>query len=224
VCKGYIITNNLDYSGPLEEWDIIIYDALESPILFTRDTKKAIPIEYVRGVIEVKSTLNNKSAKKAEQKLMKLHKFIGENKSQDYRNFLTQPFITSMIFFEIGVLNLKQYRTSLDSISKIYQQDNKLPFMGALVLKSSKNPDHSGYLKAFICDTPAFEEPIFEMSPPFRYSEDKFGYFGTLGFGVNSFPEYIFDLLLFLKEEKTNKVSSFYGYDYGNSTCSRLFH
>jgi hypothetical protein len=38
VAKGYIITTNLEYEGPLEEWDIIIYDALESPILFTRGT------------------------------------------------------------------------------------------------------------------------------------------------------------------------------------------
>lgn len=224
VCKGYIITNNLDYSGPLEEWDIIIYDGLVSPILFTRDSKKAIPIEYVRGVIEVKSTLNNKSAKKAEQKLRKLHKFIGENKSQTYPNFLTQLFIASMIFFEIGVKNLNQYRLSLNSIAKIYQPDNKLPFMGSLILKSSKNPNHTGYLQAFISDTPTFKEPIFEMSTPFRYSEDKYGSFGSSGFGVNSFTEYIFDLLSFLKGEKTNKVSSFYGLDYENSTCSRLFH
>jgi len=93
VCKGYIITTNLDYEGPLEEWDIIIYDVLESPILFTRnsgelsETKRAIPIEYVRGVIEVKSVLDTKSAKKAEQKLEKLNSFIGQNKSDNYPIF-----------------------------------------------------------------------------------------------------------------------------------------
>lgn len=224
VCKGYIITKNLDYSGPLEEWDIIIYDALESPILFNRDAKKAIPIEYVRGVIEVKSTLNNKSAKKAEQKLRKLQKFIGENNSQEYPDFLTIPFITAMIFFEIDAKNFKQYRASLDSIAKVYQQDKLLPFMGALVLKSSKNPNHSGYLNAVFGDAPVLKEPVFEMSTPFKYSTDDFGYFGAFGFGVNSFPEFIFDLLLFLKGEKTNKVSSFYGLDFENSNCSRLFH
>ncbi|SRR6266851_307153 len=56
VTKGYIITPDLNYAGPLEEWDIIIYDAMESPVLFVRRTKeeeeragkRGIPVEYVR--------------------------------------------------------------------------------------------------------------------------------------------------------------------------------
>lgn len=223
VCKGYIITTNLDYEGPMEEWDIIIYDAIESPILFTRDTKKAIPIEYVRGIIEVKSTLNSESTKRAEKKLSKLKRFIGNNESPDYPRYLIPPFITSMIFFEIGVNNFMQYRSSLDNIAKMYYIHNNIPFMGALILKSPKKPEHTGYLKAMIGDNPSFEESIFEMSTPFQYSENKFGSFGTLGYGINSFPEYVFDFLLFLKGKKTNRASSFYGFDFENSGCSRLF-
>ncbi len=63
---------------PLEEWDIIIYDALESPILFSKESSnQAIPIEYVRAVIEVKATLNPKNAKLATNKIIKLKHFIG---------------------------------------------------------------------------------------------------------------------------------------------------
>lgn len=230
VCKGYIITTNLDYEGPLEEWDIIIYDVLESPILFTRnsgelsETKRAIPIEYVRGVIEVKSVLDPKSAKKAEQKLEKLNSFIGQNKSDNYPIFFQQPFITSMIFFEINLKSFKTYRNALNNIAKIFQDKFKIPFMGALVLKSFKNSDHSGYLQAMIGDIPILEDPVFEMSNSIECLDGKFLVFGTNAYGVNSFPEYVFDLLLFLKGEKTNRVSSFYGKNYENPSCSRLFH
>ncbi len=36
VTKGHVITPGLGYAGDLEGWDVIIYDALESPILFDR--------------------------------------------------------------------------------------------------------------------------------------------------------------------------------------------
>lgn len=229
ICKGYIITSNLYYDGPMEEWDIIIYDALEAPTLFTRkngeETKTAIPVEYVRGVIEVKSALNKKSAEKAVKKLEKLKIFIGANESQDYPKYFTPPFISSIIFFEIGIKTFKQYRASLDFIAKMYQETDNAPFMGALVLKSSKNQNHTGYLKAMKGDTPILEEPIWEMSTPFKYPDNKFGCFGTFGYGVNAFPDYVFDLLKFLKgEHKMGFASSFYGMDFENAGSSRLFH
>lgn len=229
VCKGYIITTNLKYDGPMEEWDIIIYDAIESPTLFTRtngdDKKMAIPVEYVRGVIEVKANLNKVSATKAVKKLKKLEEFIGINEFPNYPKYLNQPFITSIIFFEIGVTNLNQYKETLDIISEICQ-DEIVPFMGALVLKSSKNPDHTGYLKATIGDAPMFEEPIFEMSNNFIYPNKKYGCFGaSTAYGTNHFPEYVFDILKLLKGEyRAGYTSSFYGLDFENTTSSRLFH
>ena len=75
--KGYIITPNLEHNIPLEEWDIIIYDALEAPILFSKESSnQAIPIEYVRGVLEVKATLNPENTSRATKKLLKLKSFI----------------------------------------------------------------------------------------------------------------------------------------------------
>ncbi len=41
VVKGYIITKNLEYEGPLQEWDILVYDALEVPVLFQREVERA---------------------------------------------------------------------------------------------------------------------------------------------------------------------------------------
>lgn len=43
VAKGHILTHDLTYDGPLEEWDLIVYDISESPVLFVRDESGATP-------------------------------------------------------------------------------------------------------------------------------------------------------------------------------------
>lgn len=233
VCKGYIITSNLQYDGPLEEWDIIIFDELESPILFTKgqgnggERTRAIPIEYVRGVIEVKSNLNVESAKKATKKMKKLEKFIGENNSENYPTYLTNPFISSMIFLEVNIDKFTTYRKALNIISEINKED-KVPFIGALVLKSSKNSEHSGYLQGTIGDLKAIntlEQPVFEMSNIFQFKNEQYGCFGsTIGYTKNSFPDFTFDLLNYLNGKKNNLKSSFYGQDFQDPSSARLFH
>lgn len=233
VCKGYIITSNLNYAGPLEEWDIIIFDALESPILFTKgqgdggESRRAIPIEYVRGVIEVKSSLNLVSAKKAVKKLKKLGDFIRDKNSKNYPTHFTFPFISSMIFLEVNIEKFPTYRNVLNKISEINQEEI-IPFIGALVLKDSKNIAHSGYLKQLVGELDAvksLEESVFEMSNIYQFKDGKYGCFGSItGYTKNSFPEYTFDLLSYLRGKKTNFKSSLYGLDFENASSARLFH
>ena len=65
VTSGYIIPDLVVDTYTLKHFDIIIYDQLQSPILWVEDTldnsqtgaKKAIPAKYVYSVIEVKATL-----------------------------------------------------------------------------------------------------------------------------------------------------------------------
>lgn len=232
VCKGYIITSSLDYDGELEEWDVIIYDALESPVLYTRelkgqdksDQRRAIPVEYVRGVIEVKATLTQTMVDKAIKKLLKLQKFIGTNSSDAYPQFLCPPFICTAIFFETKVETLKEYRKALDNFIPLLCSTPTLPFMGALVLRSQREASHSGYLQAMQSDEKISWPDAMEMSSGFQYPNGKFGTLGCLSYGVNFYPTYIFDLLAFIKGTKTNRVSSFYGMDLENPQDSRLFN
>ena len=48
VTKGYIITPNEQGNPDLQEWDVLIYDQLASPVLFTRSfdgtKRRAIPL------------------------------------------------------------------------------------------------------------------------------------------------------------------------------------
>jgi len=228
--KGYIITRSLSYDGPLEEWDILIYDAIEAPVLFYRDTdnkeqpRRAIPIEYVRGIFEVKATLTPKNAKLATKKLIHLQQFVGIDSSTEYPEYLCDPFICGVVFFETAVANLRTYRRALDSFSAIFQQEPPLPFMGGLVLRSQSETAHSGYLQALASDTPLGFSDEFELSSEFQYANGQYGCFGCLSYSVNSFQQFVFDMLASIKGTKTGKVSSFYGLDFENTKGSRLFH
>ena len=232
VCKGYIITSNLDYEGPLEEWDVIIYDAIESPILYTRETKgqleaekrRAIPVEYVRAVIEVKATLTPAMVKKSTNKILKLQQFMGTNESVEYPQYLCHPFVCTAIYFETNVKDLKEYRKALDNFIPILNTPPMLPFIGALVLRSQREQSHSGYLHPMHSDKKISMPDVCEMSSGFQYPDGKYGIFGCLSYGVNFYPAYIFDFLAFIKDKKSDRVASFYGLDFENAQGSMLFH
>ncbi len=230
VTKGYIITTNLEYAGPLEEWDIIVYDALEAPVLFVRDQgdgggrKRGIPIEHVRAVIEVKAALTHRSATAAKDKLLRLKSFLGCNTEPNYPQFFSAPFVCTAIFFETKVDGLSDYRRALDELSVLLQTSPEIPFAGALILRSQREPSHSGYVQGMVSDEPIVYPDVFELSSPFRYPSGQHGILGCMGFGVNYFAPFVFDLLAAIKGTRTGRASSFYGLDFQNVAASRLFH
>lgn len=231
VCKGYIISTNLEYEGFLEEWDIIIYDALESPILFTEgssdnseDKIRAIPVEYVRGVIEVKASFNPKSTTEVVKKLEKLTCFIGTNTSNEFPQYFRLPFISTAIFFETSVKTLKEYKKSLNNLAKIYQIQPSIRFMGSLILRSQREKNHSGYLQVRRMKELINFPDDLEMSSTFSFTDGNYGAFGCLCYSVNSYPQFIFDLLAYIKGISFKGSSSFYGDDFENVQASRLFH
>jgi len=69
VTSGYIIPDLYDDSGKIYHYDIIIYNRLESPVLWTEGNQdnseqgksRAIPAKYVVAVYEVKSRLTKKT-------------------------------------------------------------------------------------------------------------------------------------------------------------------
>src|SRR5215216_2838463 len=73
VTPGHIISQRWGPPAKLPHFDVIIYDQLESPVLWVEDNpdatgkaqSRAVPVEYVRGVIEVKAALTSSSAKQA---------------------------------------------------------------------------------------------------------------------------------------------------------------
>jgi hypothetical protein len=80
VTSGYIVSIGLKSSEKNPHYDVIIYDQLESPILWIDNSpdashagqSRAIPVEYVYSVIEIKSNFSTKNVKHAIDHLKEL--------------------------------------------------------------------------------------------------------------------------------------------------------
>lgn len=241
VTKGHIITPSLEYDGPLEEWDIIIYDALESPVLYVRDNpdtgpggaKRGIPVQYVKAVIEAKATFNPAMAKKASDKLLKVRHFIGQDVPQHQQDhYLPYGFFTSAVFFEATVPNADSLMKTLDKLAVFWQELPWVPFSGAAVLRHPRHPDCTGIITYMMSGADRANvvalHPAFEVSQPFQVAltqptPDFFGYIVSAGYSVNMFYDYLNQLLVGLRGgfhdvpgEKYPGLPS-YGFD-----CSRV--
>ena len=134
VTSGYVIPNLMAPEFPLEHFDIIIYDALEAPVLFMHKNedmsdqgrRRAIPARYVRAVYEVKATLRRQMAKDAMEKLSHLNAFHEQ---------FTEPFHTGIIFMELPDDHEKK-----NSILSAFVPPHVFCFTGAFVLHANNNP------------------------------------------------------------------------------------
>ena len=100
----------------LPHFDVIIYDQIESPVLWIKaspDTKsgkesRAIPAEYVRCVLEVKSAFKSESVTGALEHLSDLDPLlagIDAPTAGPFKKFLSPHFFTAVIFFELRAEN-----------------------------------------------------------------------------------------------------------------------
>jgi len=229
VTKGYIITTDLNHDLPLEEWDIIIYDALEAPVLFVRETaddtdtgtKRGIPVEYVRGVIEVKASLNEKSSEKATEKLTKLHSFIKKDDNLDYPKYLKRPFICASVYFVTDVKTFESYKKALKNMIPLAQN---LPWMGALVLRNNQKPGDPGVIELHASEQKIEWPEHYETSEIFQLTDGRYCVLSCLVWAINSFPFFIFGLINALNGRILQGVPSVYGLDFENVIGTRLFH
>jgi len=71
--KGIIISS-VENELPSKQIDIIIYDKLNTPVLYSAENLRIFPIEGVYAVIEVKSNLNSKTLKSAVENVRSVKK------------------------------------------------------------------------------------------------------------------------------------------------------
>lgn len=111
VTSGYIISPGISDIEKVPHFDVIIYEHLDSPILWIEDSPDkseqgrslAIPAEYVKGVIEVKSTFKNSTVKDAISHLGELKKLMSGIDAPDerYKMYLPKDFFCGILFFEL---------------------------------------------------------------------------------------------------------------------------
>lgn len=136
VTSGYIIPNLYEDSGKLYHYDIIIYDALDSPVLWTEGNEdssaqgrfRAIPAKHVVALYEVKARLTKDNVSDALEKLRQTSKFSHQ---------LHQHYSCGVVFIE-----LKASDTNKASILAELSSGNDVKgFTGGIVLRYEE--DHS---------------------------------------------------------------------------------
>ena len=228
VTSGYIITQAKSNNTNTSHFDIIIYDQLNSPILWIDDNpdendqgkSKAIPVEYVHGVIEIKSNLTNKSLKDGLSKLDELDKFLSniDDYNEKYKTFLPENFFSALVFFEIKTK--EQYNKKLlDNL--IYL---KRGFYGAIILSVDGNcSDSTAIIKT--CES---EKQIISTAVSKKCSliegynssnsikVDNSYYYAMIMWAKSYFSIFAFDLLASINGTfDLGKISSFHGIGFG---------
>ncbi len=146
VTSGYIIPN-LYNETTLFHFDIIIYNQLEAPILWTEGNEdqsaqgkyRAIPAKNVACVIEVKSRLTKKSVKDSLAKL---------NQTESFKEQLSPLYTCGIIFIE-----LKKEDENKEIILKELFKGWKTPgFFGGMVMRYEGDQSCTGLIQIFNAD------------------------------------------------------------------------
>ena len=167
VTSGYIISQGIKDAAKAPHFDVIIYDKLESPILWVEDSPDlsaeghslAIPAEFVKGVMEVKSAFSNETIGEAIKHLGDLRPLLDGNDRRDekYRKYLPDDFFCASVFFELrssddkpGAKGKKGKKT-LDSFAR---GGRTIPrgFIGGLILRG-ENHQKPSTAKIKICES-----------------------------------------------------------------------
>jgi hypothetical protein len=114
VTAGYIRGQRQPSSKQLH-FDVIVYDALEAPILWTEDNhdrssggaSRTIPAEYVRAIIEVKAAFTSDSVTQTIKKFEHLESFVADidPPSERYPTFLPGDVVIVPLFIELRAAN-----------------------------------------------------------------------------------------------------------------------
>ena len=231
VCSGYIVSQNILDNEKFPHYDVIIYDQINSPVLWTEENFdhsvqgkiRAIPAEHVNSVIEVKSVLNHKAANNAIRKLEELKPLLqGVDKyGNEYKGNFPNNFCTAAVFFELKKSD--EYKKFLNNL---IPTEELRGYFGGLVLKGEGlDIDFTGKFLLFSSDTPADttvgedRESLLKGSPisdTIQNSNNE--YIGTmLDWSLANFSMFAFDLIAMLNSTyRSGFISSMHGMSWLN--------
>jgi len=160
VTSGFIISPNEDRGKKFPHFDVIIYDQLESPILWIDEnpdttkqgTSAAIPVEHVRAVLEVKSRWTAKAAKDAVRHLHDLDDLLKsiDDPKERYKKHLPPSFFCGVVFFEVCTKD--EFKPSL--LGELVDA-NLRGYLGGIVLRGENLlPELAGNIELFVGDQP----------------------------------------------------------------------
>ena len=152
VTSGYIISQGIDYAVKAPHFDVIIYDKLESPILWVDGSpdlspegqSRAIPAEFVKAVIEVKSAFSKKTIKEVVKHLGELRPLLNgkDGCNEKYRKYLPDQFFCAAIFFELRSSDDKSGAKGKQTLRQFVVDEEIIPrscFIGGLILRGENH-------------------------------------------------------------------------------------
>lgn len=146
VTSGYIVSQWALDHAKLPHFDVIIYDQLESPILWVEDCSdlsfqgfsRAIPAEHVCAVIEVKSSLDPSTTAQALEHLSDLIPLLADKDAPEarYKKYLPENFLMAVVFFELR----KEHEFSKKALNNLVPPHGLRGYLGGIVLRGEGLP------------------------------------------------------------------------------------
>jgi hypothetical protein len=207
----------------LPHFDVIIYDHLDAPVLWVKESpdssesgrSRAIPVEYIRAVLEVKSTLNQRTAKEALDHLSQLDSLLAAQDAENarYPRFLQVGFFRAAVFFEVRNSD-KEDRAALQAFLRTLGQR---AYFDSLVLRSEAlDFEETGRIEVLRNNTPESPwGPSGTLVSGLAITEEVPMLHGVysvwLKFGALEFAAYAFDLVALLSNRyERGRASSFH--------------
>lgn len=140
VTSGYVIPDLYD-DCKLYHYDVIIYNKLESPVLWTESNfdqsdqgkYRAIPAKYVVSIFEVKAQFNERNVSESLEKLSEVDQYVDQ---------LPINFSTGIIFIEMKSESLYKY-----NILRKFKDAYKIKgFLGAIILRNKEDESSTGLI------------------------------------------------------------------------------
>lgn len=161
VTPGYIVSPGLKSSDRTPHFDVIVYDQLDSPILWIEDSPDvapqgrslAIPAEYVRCVLEVKATFMPRTVDQAIEHLKDLVPLMGgPDEHQDkYKLHLPPNFCCGVVFFDLK----RENQFSESALAKLIAGSQLRGFFGGVILRGEGHTvEATGRLSLYRSKTP----------------------------------------------------------------------
>lgn len=226
VTSGYVVSPGLHSDDKTPHFDVIIYDQLESPILWIEDNPDrsdqgrslAIPVEYVRAILEVKASFSATTVRRSLDHFRDLSSLLQhiDEPTEPYKLYLSPTFSCGLIFFELrrdaannvaalsaitGGVGLRGYFGGVI----LRGEGHTLPLTARLSLLRSETPRESILLSG---ETPLLR---FGMSESVRLAKDVH-ILATMMWSESEFAQFAFDLNAMMQGTyKVDRISSFYG-------------
>jgi hypothetical protein len=224
VTSGYIVSPGLGSTEKTPHFDVIIYDALEAPVLWIEDNpdssasgrSMAVPVEHIGAVLEVKSHFSASNVRASIEHLRDLAPVMKalDAPDQQYKLHLPPCFRCGMIFFELRV----EDANSQTAIDAVIDGVGLRGFFGGMILRGETHtlPETARISLA------RSEEPISGLLPgtPLLKSglsntvqvADKVHLGSMILWSESAFAQFAFDLLAMLQGTyRPGYVSSWYG-------------